>query len=1142
MYDIPISVPTPKFSISFVSEKDGSIVGQEFQPQAVKQVSAVSKNDESGIYSTSSGQWSAFQATFGGNITDHVIESDGKLKLQGQDGKEYWIKGLAIMPGTFKKSGNYDEYIENVVKNNLKNNVTDITQIFGVNADSNVWQNKFSSLGINFYSQDSVNTTHGVQPIGFSDQHVNKGVIAFTDFSKIKETGIRYWNPIMGCRIYVIVSPEVNVGQNYNGQILCVNELTGEYFDCYGKTIDYTGALKNIENEYNKKEYVRIQDINLDDYKHKKGATHNKYVEAGVEVSPTLVDSLGRYYDFVGAEYVCDFEPTESGVPEVGWESYIMDTQKRSVAQVASGKQPYLTQPDSSVYNQQGMVYDSSTKRVLGQLLESGDENSKRDGNIIYWSKPYYKSDGEFDKFYSGPSLITVQTDTYIKKHEVVTYDLWLEHPNTSSDGTKTIPVYRAVYRPRVDVDVVYYDEATGQPLYSNKTFPDNNYSAMPSIIKYGKTYYTHKISYRENTTLSDDIANTSVPVMTESDKNITDGVDLKIDASEEIINRGSYIVRVACGTTPLPITNITGEKTFIIPAQYLVKHFDWDMSVKGHTDKKDDIKATHHYTTTNSKGVTSSHQHDYYVEKFDWKKNTFTWDKQLNLILTPSSNPDYLLADRGNTINNLTRLNNGGNTSFSANSEDVNGNLNLDFSSTRLAITDHWPLLAKYMGEPNTSAINYLNSHSMSGLTTAGLTPNTKYNSETGSKSFNWLVRLFGSDNGYHYSSTYGGHDSKCGGSPKSLTTKTANGIKNSSNATKGNNEGTIVAEPTIVAKKLDKSEAKACTVSGDINTKELIYSATPKDSAGNPVSLDFYPAYKMLLGQENGNDIPIYLLGKEQRHLVPVNVAVVTADPTQAVTDMSTTWSRDLADQGKKVMKSGSVIEGKNTAPLKIKLTSYVVVPKEGYVENADAVRNSQKQYHNTMINSIKETTNYNLLTNLPESFNDNAPAEWKRQNNYKVAGDNIIKSRIPNLNCTITPGATTESKISLKEFEEAYSSVGVNNIARLNKQLEKNGWYQEQFDGFEVIKQVTEFSVTFSTVRFVNFIRNGNTDGNLTNYSDLGVAVDNITASKIYGLELGFYEKEFPVFGNKAECKRLTKPEYFHTRGSIYDNRTR
>jgi hypothetical protein len=186
--------------------------------------------------------------------------------------------------------------------------------------------------------------------------------------------------------------------------------------------------------------------------------------------------------------------------------------------------------------------------------------------------------------------------------------------------------------------------------------------------------------------------------------------------------------------------------------------------------------------------------------------------------------------------------------------------------------------------------------------------------------------------------------------------------------------------------------------------------------------------------------------------------------------------------------------------------------------------------------LVNQLKQKSSYNIVTNLPESFKESYPSEWKVTNPYKKGGDNTAKSRIGEFTSfNATSAATTKTTISVNNIPANIAAMSQTK-QRIDAQLEKKDWYIEKFDnGIEVIKQETIITTTFVGASQVNFIRNGG-----DSYNTLAKAVGNIPANK-HGITLALYSKELTVNGEKvSEYKQMFAPFLFNVRGTLYDDR--
>lgn len=1157
LYNIPCSVPVPGFSFSLIDGVTGNIhINIPFTGADIKNAIDESR---SGLYGVEQSGWSAFNIRLGynnNNSTHPTIQSDGTIEANG---KKFMVEGITVIPGTFRQdvqAGGVSEYAETIVKPNLANGTNDFKVKFGVDPNNKTYASKFSSYGINFLSElapsTQIETVSGLQPSGITtSMNLNRCTTQFNSVEEASNFGLKYWNPLLGCRVYLIVQELSTV--DYKGQIMCVDATTGKYLDYNNTVIDYKkdaeAKLKELiikfsqgsdsyytENDFYSKGFTEGSWKDLGNFK---GWEVEEDAEAMyTQIPTTLKNPNGVYLELDKVEYVNNFEPDSNGEPKETWKEYINRTQLDSIKKVMNGGTPYL----SDTNNQ--------------DRLDNGLDRRLHD-KVVWASKMELKC-----------TQNTYQVNNRDKTTKDFAIKYSIEHPSATKDYTgfdkytdgrnelQGIPLYRAIYKPIAEIGIVYYDEETGTPLYQESVSPIPNQSVQPAIMKFGVTYYLHEVSYRTNTTVSDDIATTNVPVMKDDLDNgravantISVPQDLVADANRG--NTSAYIIRVSCGKTKTEI-EVNSEWNlgeYTIGSQYLTKDFDMSvknpdnslsnsLSLSSKVTKLQNEELEHEYSKESGNKATCKG----YKSKYNWLNNIYEWDADLSRILSPNSN--LLFADKydGNKENSLTYLKNGSGGkvtdryTLSANSETLSGNLDFNWTSTRFYFNQFTPAFAAYMSDANEDAKKYLVNHELGGMYNEKLSSvSNEYNTAEGEADFTLtLTSKPSSKVGYHYDK-YEQHNS-CG--EGTFVVGSGRVAPDSNNVTLGNAGGKIKSEPTYIAKDLPVAQA-VNNVTGTINDNTLTYYTTPKDSTGNDAPLSFYPAYKMLI-DNRGSNINAYLLGAKQRKLLPVNVTQITTNSDEILTSVNSTWSRDAVDSGKRVMKAGSVVDVKNRVPLKINVTTYTVVPKINYVESAEVLRNNMLSNHTNTINSFNNTNNYFLLSNLPESFMTNAPAGWKITNRHKTGSDNIIKSRIPdNIGTNISVGNTTSELMTLEAFENQFPNA--NNKERLAAQLEKNGWYVEEFDGFEVVKKTTTIEVKFSETKFINFIRNGNTDGDAGNFSDTATnAVGNIPA-RIHGVEFGFFNPELNLFNNRVNCERISKPDTFHVRGSLYENRT-
>lgn len=711
------------------------------------------------------------------------------------------------------------------------------------------------------------------------------------------------------------------------------------------------------------------------------------------------------------------------------------------------------------------------------------------------------------------------QTETDVKSGKPV---MGPSDNNVSANATVTVPqggIGRAEYTPVAGVDVLYYDNSTGDLIYREKREPSASQTVQGSIDFDGDRYKTVEVSYKLGVDPEDDISSTKSPVMTSSDLNRTQGTKIVLNPGDR---EKQHIIRVSCEKDGKADGNKDGG-VYTIPSQHLTYNFSYKFG-EPLTSKVDEssVQLPRDYTHR----VFSHYENDYFYDdngnldyttvpvyvdcdvtyEINWGVNRYDWNDTVKEILDNS----LVFAGKGT----LTKINN--NWHAEGNSFNINVNPSLSFTSHRKDVDGHVPTFAAYMETENARAKNFLKSNDMGSTVSTGLTPGSSYTNKGGDADATVKV-----SSGSHLS-PHGRefviieNHSHCGSNEHSK------GVASPYEYSEEPYKGKVIAEPSIVAKPLPEASKVSEVVGNPTDGKVTIYKSPSS-------ALKFYPTYKMYAG-----GLDAWLLGKEQRNFVPVDVFEVEVLNSNSPITVDSTWSRDAQDVNRLVMKGGYTYGVKSSEPLKIKVTSHIHVPKLNYVENASSIRSSRLQAHTNLVNSIADTTNYKLFSNLPEAFQTSYPAEWKIQNPYKTSSDNVAKSRMNNpvnIRSSISTGAQTV--MSLSALDSKFLNK-TQSASRLNGQLETNSWYVEKFDGFEVIKLESTISVSFGETLQTNFIRNGG-----ANYNDLAKAVQNIPAKK-FGITFGFKNSALPVNGGTVDLYMLSKPFLFDVRGTLYDDR--
>jgi len=1070
LYNIPIKIPKLEFSVNYINIKTGEVIKEEkLSPKIVDSLEITKEK----------------MATNSVQIRKDKMLSIFNMGLKNNkgiitlDNKTYTLRGVGLMPGILDANNKDSLYLKQV-KDNIVGKGLKFPQSCQMStADMSI----IAETGLQFYHTTSTVGDIGVNKLTLNGGQFDKGVMAFQSLDRAEDEFIIYNNPIFGCRGYIYVDPDADL-TGYNGEMLYVNKETGRYFSIPGKPMDYASkeseAIETFSSSNNRAgSFIGMDKVK--DIRDVEGTTNwnvpSKPDEDGYAydtVNWTVKDGLGKYYILDGIEYLNEFVPAENGTPTQGWLDYAKETERQSTQSVMSGSSAYI-----------------------GTKLPSIYPDAEEVSNRFKWSSSIDMTYGN-----NNGSVIKGTYEQYFTAK-------WC-HP-LNSNKESAIPMYRAIYKPIGDIDVVYYSKETGKPLRTEKTSPMDDIVVSSKVRLDSVVYNTEQISYRVDTTLQEDIDTTSPPVMNSSDLNVTSGFELKIP--QDVVDKGNFIVRVSCTTGAVPLKPLDDLGNFKIPKNYLSKPFNLSIPLSEHVDKTPDVERSHTYKKGSGKKRTT-HTCTYTDPKHNWGTNKFSWDSVLERILSPLN---YIFADRYG----LTSVNK---MDYSSGSEDITGALNLKWTSHRTDVDGVAPVFAKYMAPQNTASLAYLNNHSMKELANVGLVPNVKYNNKGGVEEFhiNVMEGWEQGINGWEYKKGPQGHGG-CGRANYMIeqSPKHPKGA-DFSHAVHG---GTVTAEPSYTAKPLAVAGAFG-KVEGEFKNSNFTYFNTNTNKG-----IKFYPTYAMKTGDES----TAWVLGKEQRTLNAIQVAEMKILNTKPVVDVQTTWSRDKVDNGKLSMKSGYVLNSKTNEPMKLQLTTYTVVPKDGWVENSAAIRKELLDDHDEMVNQLKINTNYNIMTNVPESFNTNVRDIWKKTNPYRKSGDNILKSRVPApVGLSVTSVKEGNKILTLNNIDSKYYHMGVDNEKRVKAQLEQNGWYSEKFDGFEIIQQTTVISATYKDTKFVNFIRNGG-----ENYNDLAQPAGNIEGKNI-GLEFGIYKKAVNFMGNNIEVERPTIPKLFFIRGTAYDDR--
>lgn len=1078
LYDIPIKIKSPQYTLTYLDATTGKPI-QEGSFSKISSKEYLQPLEE--LMSTAQNASTLVENPY---TKESVLNAYLKTKdgLFEAGGKYYIFVGVAMHPSVVTK----DAYLSQVAD---KISTGETYPSYLKYGEADPIGNTISKLKFKPYTPAETIDTYGFKTYGSTFKDFDGGVSLSTSIDTATDINFTYANPLYGMNVYFLLQ-EYQPSTTNQGSILYVNGQTGMYFPNMETTIDYADEITKAMSGY-RSDKIYESDGRADDTDiYEKVITKN--------ISYCVQDNLGNSYKLDHLEYVNDFEldpkynhvksnDIQTNFEPDSWSDYITKTQVRSVNLANTGTDPYLGKQLDYKYNESASSGDNSMEEfTLASLI-----------NIIKYS--YYNREHD-------------------AKYE---YESKLIHPLDTSDADKTaqrMPLYRAIYMPLGKVNIYYYNVANGLMLEKQNAQPADTMYVKTSINKDDVIYNTQYIGLRKE--ISYDKVSPGKIVNTVYDSIITPEGETSIDIPAEQLTDPEFCLVVSCTTEEVPRKIDPNTPVYTIGSQWLTDHYVYNhelsFKVKGFRDV--------YHKVSDGKGGYK----EYYSPEYRWGSSYAKWQSQLAEILSLPSK--YIAAGWG-TLTKVSGMEGSSSLTYRSNEEDSHstpysvfdsGEMAFQWTSHRTSVDDVQPILASYMNIKNKEAIKYLTENDMSPLAKEGLTPNDKYGDNDGVANSQTFTVAISPDTvpqnfGWKYIRVTRDSDgSRSVDSPE---------YQMPSQITNINCPITVKAEPTIVAKKLAVA-ADFTGKEGEFKDEKMSYFNACEES-----SIEFYPTYKMLY--EGGK--PVYVLGKEKRTLNPINVADISIEQSQ-MAEVKSTWSRDQQDTGNLSMKSGYVLDTKSKEPLKMTLTTYTVVPKIGYVEKADEVRTKLLDNHNTMVDSLKINNKYDLFTNLPESWNDSVKdEEWRFKNPYTKGTDNVMKSRIPDLkNSKVTSVNQSSSVMSLSDLDNMYKSIGVDNAKRLKNQLEKNDWYQEEFEGFEVVKQTTTISMTFDSTQFVNFLRNGGDNSN-----DLAKAIRNIPANK-FGITAGYYNEEVPFYSNKIEVERLTKPFLFNVRGTVFDDR--
>jgi len=711
----------------------------------------------------------------------------------------------------------------------------------------------------------------------------------------------------------------------------------------------------------------------------------------------------------------------------------------------------------------------------------------------------------------NGPEQTTKKTK--LKSHLEVTeyydavYNNLVAVTSSVRHPDEGVPLYRGTYAETSPIVVLYYAENNGNLIYRETAYPAENFACKPVVTLNNLKYDIIKTSYKVGVDPETDIANTKSPVMTTEDIDVTEGNNRIIP--KNIMDSGNYIIRAECSLIP-PEKEGPVEAKYIIPSQYLGKQFSYSKSLEAEVFPLPPIPNSSHTYYDSCCDDDPDDSCPGHTCTISWKdtygEHAFDWDNRLSNILSPLN---YVFADLGGLTNISEMIAKG-------NSHHISTDLSLNFFSHRVDVDGVKPTFAAYMEKENKEAKDFLFNHSMGALIDTGLIPIGNYNDKGGVITAKVDVTPgIRTDLGQDLLRT--SSHSSCGDEGDEIEM-----FVNTSKYTKDPGVFTVGAEPLLVGKELPIGKEVNKALNKPIDKTQTFINTLPG-------TISFYPYFEMFTG---GGGSSAKLLGNRRRELKSVNVAQITSPIDQIVVDVASTWSRDKQDSGKLVMKGGYQYAITSNKPAEFKVETFIVVPKEKFVDDYVKVRAGLLKEHDDLVNSLKIPTNFKIISNLPEAYNDTYPAEFKVQNPHKRAGDNVVKSRIPQPIPNIQVSATTKQVMKVEALDSMFADV--DNATRIKAQLETRDWYSEHFDGFEVIKQTTVIRASVPRTTATNFLKNGG-----TGYNDLARKIQNIPAN-IYGMGLSLYQPKAKFMSKELDVLLLTKPSLFNVRGLVYEDR--
>ncbi len=676
----------------------------------------------------------------------------------------------------------------------------------------------------------------------------------------------------------------------------------------------------------------------------------------------------------------------------------------------------------------------------------------------------------------------------------------------------------RAAYDEIDGIDILYYDNYSGDLIKREEVVVSSTgtYSVKDSVEYMGDTYLREQVSFKLDIDPEVDISTTGSPVMGPDDLGIVDASSITIPP-ENLTD--DYIIRVSM-EEPL-VVNHPSPGSYIIPAQQLTKEFDFvfpedlfakvtevfDPPVDSHEDYEWDCDG--HYDSDGKKYYCSGCEKDWYTcyihRNYTFDKTKFDWSSVEEDILHGGD----LFADMGTTTLMDELLAEG-------DSWEVSVTPKLHFLSHRIGADGFKPVFAQYKSSANSAAKSYLDSVNLDHTYTEGLVGRT-YNVTGGSGAIS--VSLEPGE-----LSEYDGRKGTLKTTHSSyhcdIPDRTDDVFLPIAEFSNEAIEGEVFAEPLIGASpKPVASKVNSSTVSSDLS-KITVYSS--------PSTIDFYPAFEMFAGGKSA-----WVLGSLERSFMPVDVHEIEIVNKSVAPKVESMWSRDYQDRGRTVMKGGYTYGVQTQTPMEIKVTSYIHVPKAGYTSDATSSIASRKASHTSVVNQIANTANFAIYSNLPEAYQDDYPAAWKKINPYKKSTDNYLKSRMSQpKNIYSNVGSTSTSTLTLSQLD-ALHGAKTQSVSRLNGQLESVDWYSEEFDGIEVLKMVTTIKVSYDQTAQVNFVRNGG-----TSYNDLASPVANIPSNK-FGITQGLHATNMNIGGTNVTFNLVTSPFLFDVRGTMYDD---